>query len=146
MIRQITIDELPRLEAVALEFYGSSQFLEDFNIGRFSDIWRGFIERGFGVIFIEERNGEIAGTIGAVAHPDGYGEKLVVAEMFWFVRAACRGGGIALYRALERWARTLGAASIQMIHLMDLMPEKVADFYLRDGFHPVEMRYVKGLA
>lgn len=145
MIRQIGVSELERLESIALEFYGSSQFLEDFNIGRFSEVWAGLIGSGAGVIFIEERNGEIAGTIGAVAVRDGYSMKFAVEEMFWFVRASCRGGGVALYHELERWARAFGAATIRMVHLLDVMPERVSRFYIQSGFHAIETRYSKEL-
>lgn len=146
MIRQISIDELGRLEAVALEFYGSSEFLEDFNIGRFSEFWRPMIWRGAGVIFIEERNGEITGTIGGIVHREIYGEALVAVEAFWFVRKGFRANGIALYRRLEAWSREKKAASLHMMHLLDLMPEKVSRFYGRAGFDAIETRYMKVLA
>jgi len=129
-----------------MEFYGASRFLVDFNIENFRAIWKSLIERGAGVIFIDEREGKITGTIGAVVHPDGYSKQTAVEEMFWFVRSACRGGGLALYRALEAWARARGAAVIRMVHLLDVMPEKVSDFYRRVGFEAIEVHYSKLLA
>ena len=61
------------------------------------------------------------------------------------MRPASRGAGVALYRAFEEWARVRGAAALQMVHLFDVMPAKVARFYLRSGFEPIEMRYQKDL-
>jgi GNAT superfamily N-acetyltransferase len=145
MIRPLSVTELPLLEACAREFYGASRFLETFDMNRFRAIWEALLGSGNAVIFIDDRDGEIAGTLGGLVHPDIYGGELVAEEFFWFVRESHRGRGIRLYREFERWARDKGAVSIQMVHLLDVMPQKVSQFYLCEGFQPVETRYAKSL-
>ena len=150
MIRQLGIDELDRVEETAHAFYASSRFLKHFSLAKFRDIWTKFLELDAGVIFaaIEpgiDEDGEIVGAIGGLIHPEIYGERIIAEEFFWFIREAHRGGGVALYRRFEQWARERGAVEIQMVHLFDSMPEKVAKFYLHTGFEPVEMRYRKAL-
>jgi GNAT superfamily N-acetyltransferase len=147
VIREITIGELARVEDAAREFYAASRMLgARFRIDRFREIWEPLLRAGAGVIFADWRQDEIAGVIGGIVHREIYGDALVAEEFFWFVREQYRGAGVALYRRFEEWARGRGASSIQMVHLFDSMPEKVAKFYLRSGFEPAEMRYVKQLA
>jgi GNAT superfamily N-acetyltransferase len=157
MIRAITIDELGAVEPAAREFYAASRVLgSPFRIDRFREIWQSLLATGAGVIFAAidgaedgvdpvEDAGAIAGVIGGILHREIYGEAMIAEEFFWFVRPERRGAGVALYRRFEEWARERGAESIQMVHLFDVMPEKVARFYLRSGFEPAEMRYVKTL-
>ena len=145
MIRAISIDELPAVQQCAREFYGASRFLGEFCLERFCEIWKFLLTGGDGVIFADERDGEVVGTIGGIVHRDVYSEAIVAEEFFWFVREQYRGSGLALYRRFEAWAVAHGAETIQMVHLCDVMPEKVERFYVRAGFHPAEMRYVKEL-
>lgn len=144
-VRASTIEDLPAMESVAAEFYRSTKFLEDFRISRFSEIWTALLGNGNGVIFIEHRGDEIAGVMGGIVHRDLYGESLIAEEMFWFVKKEMRGAGIALYRYFEQWAIDKGAKTIQMVHLLDLMPDKVRHFYTRQGYYPIETRYSKSL-
>jgi GNAT superfamily N-acetyltransferase len=157
MIRPITIDELSAVEDAARDFYAASRFLGGFRIERFCETWAALLATGAGVIFAAldgaedgidpaEDPGAVAGVIGGLLHREIYGEALIAEEFFWFCRPERRGAGVALYRRFEQWARERGAATIQMVHLLDVMPEKVARFYLRSGFEPVEMRYVKALS
>jgi GNAT superfamily N-acetyltransferase len=145
MIRAISIDELPAIQKGAGEFYGASRFLGKFCLERFCEIWTFLLTGGDGVIFADERDGEMVGAIGGIVHREVYSEAIVAEEFFWFVREAYRGSGLALYREFERWAVAHGAQTIQMVHLRDVMPEKVERFYLRAGFHPIETRYAKEL-
>jgi GNAT superfamily N-acetyltransferase len=148
MIRPLTIGELGAVEDAARDFYAASRFLGGFSIDRFCEIWARLLASGDGVIFAAFSNvdkEELAGVIGGLIHREIYGEALIAEEFFWFVRPGRRHVGVELYRHFEQWARDRSAATIQMVHLFDSMPEKVARFYLRSGFEPVEMRYVKAL-
>ena len=144
-IREVPVSELPALEAAALAFYGSSRFLHEFRIEHFIELWTAFISSGAGVILTDAPPGAIGGLIGGMVHRDIYGSALIAEEFFWFAEPEARGAGVRLYRAFEAWARRRGAAHVQMCHLFDVMPEKVARFYLREGFVPIEMRYEKRL-
>lgn len=145
VIREIGTDELDKVEEAAHEFYAASRFLGAFSLARFCELWTRLLELGAGVIFADDCDGELVGMIGGMLHRETYGEALIADEFFWFVREGSRGSGVALYRRFEEWARERGAVEIQMVHLFDSMPEKVAKFYLHSGFEPVEMRYRKVL-
>ncbi len=141
-----TVEDLPRMEACAQEFYASSKHLRKFRIEEFRKVWDTLLNACDAVIFIQEEDGEIIGTIGGLLHPNLYSEKeLIAEEFFWFVRTEARGAGVKLYRAFEQWARDNGAQWIQMMHMKDVMPEKVAHFYERIGYEPIETRYEKRL-
>lgn len=144
-IRTLEASELGLLEDCARDFYAASRWLGRFDPERFRAIWTQLLASDMSVIFIAIEEGEIAGTIGGIIYQEIYGDRLIAEEFFWFVRPASRGAGVALYRHFEKWARERGAAAIHMAHLFDVMPEKVARFYLRTGFQPVEMRYQKDL-
>lgn len=134
------------MHACAQQFYSSSEFLGHFDIDRFTQVWTNLFQMGMGVIFLMESDGQISGAIGGMVHQDLYGHDFVAEEFFWFVRPDARGSGIRLYGEFEKWARQNGASRIQMVHLLDLMPEKVEAFYRRAGFTPIETRYSKKLA
>lgn len=144
-IRQLDPADLGRLNEWAREFDAASRWLGRFDPARFRGIWTELLNGGAGVIFAALEGDQITGAIGGIIHREIYGDRLIAEEFFWFQRAAHRGAGVRLYRAFEQWARERGARSIQMVHLFDVMPEKVARFYLRSGFEPVEMRYSKEL-
>jgi GNAT superfamily N-acetyltransferase len=146
MIRLATIEDLPRLEACAREFYASSKFLDRFDLARFVGAWELWITAGMGAVFLAEENGEVIGALGGMVYPEPYSGALIATEFFWFVRDGHRGGpGLRLYKAFEQWAREKGCAHIRMVHLMDSMPEKLTKVYARLGFEAAEVHYTKDI-
>lgn len=145
LIRQATVEDLPRLSACATEFYSSSKFLKTFDLGKFVAMWAALLQNGTGVIFVIEESGELVGTIGGVAYPEAYSSELIAQEFFWWINRESRGRGIRLYKEFEDWARERGCSQIRMGHLLDSMPEKVAKFYERMGFVAVEVNFCKTL-
>lgn len=144
-MRQATIDDLPRLVALAEEFYASSQHLEGFRLDVFSATWSQLLGSGIGVIFLQEEGDDVLGALGGVAYPDPNSGALMATEFFWFVRGDRRGGGLRLYRAFEGWARDRGCRQIRMVHLLDSMPEQLQRLYTRLGYQAAEIHYTKGL-
>jgi GNAT superfamily N-acetyltransferase len=142
-IRTARIEDLPRCETFAREFYAASQFLNKLDMSRFVSNWTQWLESGIGVMFLAEENGEIIGGLGGVKHPEPYSGELIASEFFWFVRQAHRGAGLRLYKAFESWAREQGCSYIRMVHLLDSMPEKLNRVYERLGFQPVEVHFQK---
>ncbi len=137
---------LRKLGPGAQEFYGSSKFLNNFNLDRFVTFWKNMIESGNGIIIAAFEDNEVIGAIGGMIYPEPYADTLSVQEFFWFVRPGHRGSaGVRLYKAFEQWAREKGAAVIRMVHLLDSMPEKLERFYGVMGFTAVETLYSKDL-
>lgn len=148
MIVRAIPSDLPLLEPCAREFHAASSALGAFNLSQFIFIWAQLIADGMGVIFIDIERENIAGAIGGIVRKDLYSgnpSDLTAEECFWFVREGQRGVGVELYRRFEAHARAKGAKSIQMVHLLDLMPSKVSRFYLSEGYEPIETRYSKKL-
>lgn len=143
--RQIALSEIDILLPLSREFYSSSRFLVEFDIEKFRQIWTQLMNADMGVILVIEEGGEPVGALGGFVHAELYSSKVVAEEMFWFASKEKRGVGVKLYRAFENWARLRGAETLQMVHLMDSMPEKLSNFYAHMGFEPVEMRYSKRL-
>ena len=144
MIRA-TVSDLPRMETAAREFYALSRFLHGFDMARFVTLWTDLLEKDMGVIFAVENGAGIHGAIGGVVYPEPYSGDPVATEFFWFIKPEHRGSGLDLYRAFELWARKKGCKQIRMVHLMDLMPGRLAVLYRRLGFEAAEMHYVKEL-
>lgn len=143
-MRQAAIADLPAMHSAATEFYASSQFLETFDLARFTGVWTELLAGGAGVIFVQG-DADVDGALGGVVHRDLYSDELMASEFFWFVKAGKRGAGISLYREFEKWARDKGCRRIEMVHLLDVMPEKVARFYRTLGYRAAETRYTKQL-
>lgn len=144
-VRMATVADLPRMGEAAKVFYASSHFLREFELGRFVSLWGELLRTQPAVVFLHESDGEITGAIGGLVHPNIYGRELIAEEFFWFIEPQHRGGGVQLYRRFEAWAREQCAEWIQMAHLRDLMPSKVARFYEREGYTAIETRYEKRL-
>lgn len=144
-INRATVDDLPGVEACADEFYGSSQFLKDFDLDRFCKLWKGLIETDCGVIFFLKKEGQWIGAIGGICFQEIYSGQTTALEMFWFIRDGQRGSGIRLYKELEGWARDKGCSEMRMVHLLDSMPEKLEKVYKHFDFKPAEVHYVKEL-
>jgi len=147
IVRQATIDDLPKLEPLAREFYSSSRFLKDFDIERFSSVWASWMNLGVGAIYLllPDESGPIAGCLGAYVYPEPYSGSIVATEFFWYVSRDHRGHGLDLYYAFEEWARERGASQIRMAHLCDLMPEGMKVLYGELGMEPIETTYAKDL-
>ena len=145
LVRQATLQDLPRLSACGREFYTSSKVLREFNIERFCETWTVLLSNGTGVIFLLCDGEEITGTIGGMAHKDLYSNDIIGQEFFWYVLEESRGAGVRLYRAFENWAKERGCSRLRMGYLVDSMPEKVGRFYERLGLEADEVVYSKEL-
>ena len=143
MTRQLPIDELDKLLPLAEKFYASSEALKEFRPEAFKHNWTTFISNDLGVIFVLEEEGRVIGAIGGIKAPDVNSGDPVATEFFWFVAEGSRGGGIALLRKFEGWAREQGCKRITMAFLSDLMPGKVKALYERLGYTEMEVHYTK---
>lgn len=146
IVRAATIDDLPMLEPSIREFYTQSQFLKRLDWPHFVNVWRILFRQQLGVIFLLcDAKGQVAGGLGGVSTPDIGNGELVATECFWFVRDGMRGEGLKLYKAFEEWALQRACRQIQMVHLSDSMPERLAKLYQRLGFRRAEVRFCKDL-
>lgn len=117
------------------------------NEAHYTQQWRRLLLSGAGAMFLLEDGGEVVGGIGGICHPDLLTDRLVAAEMFWYVKPAHRGGtwAVRLLKAYEAWAKSQGCYSLSIGHTAHLMPERLKEFYLRRGYTPNETNYRKTL-
>ncbi len=140
--QRATVADLPKIQRCAEEFYASSQFLKGFDLSRFCDLWERLLADDSSVIFsFDDGAGQWAGMLGGMAYPDIYSGMMTAS----FVREGHRGQGVKLYRAFEQWARDRGCKAVRMVHLADVMPDRVARFYERAGFAVIETHFSKDL-
>lgn len=145
-IQKVGINQLPLLERAAWEFYASSKYLKDFDMGMFTSAWTKLLESDTGAIFMfVDEPGQVQGAIGGVVYPDLYSPTMVATEFFWYVREGHRGAGLQLYYKFEEWAKEKKANQIRMTHLCDLMPDGLKWLYGELGFEPIEINYAKEL-
>lgn len=144
-IRKATVDDLPRLEALALEFSSASKHIRGFSFDRFREAWTHLIESGTGVIFLLSDSEAVHGMLGGIIYPDLYSREPIATEFFWFVAPGHRGRGIELYHAFEAWAVEMRAKQLRMAYLCDLMPEGMKCLYEELGFEAIETSYGKDL-
>jgi GNAT superfamily N-acetyltransferase len=98
-------------------------------------------------MWLAERDGAMIGICGALAYPLYFSpQHKVVQELWWWLTPKARGGAAAkkLYGAIEDWAEEKNAAALFMIALDNQNVERVAQFYMRAGYQPMERTFVRG--
>lgn len=143
MISIATIEDLPKLSKIAEQFYSSSEHLDGFDIDVFVFNWENFIESNIGIIFLLINDGRIVGVLGGIKYPDVNSNHLMATELFWYVEKDHRGQGGRLLKEFEEWAKTEGCKKIIMVHMTDLMPDKLESIYKHKGYKKMEVHYVK---
>ena len=144
MIKEATVDELPKLLHLAEKFYACSNFLDGWNAEVWLRNWTTFIQNGMGVIFgLFGENEECYGALGALKVPDLNSGTLIAAETFWFAEESHRGKGVFLMKEFEKWAKSNGCKKIAMSYMVDSMPMKVKSIYEKFGYKQAEVSYVK---
>jgi GNAT superfamily N-acetyltransferase len=142
MIRQVKIEEIPKVVWFMKEFEKESKFVTvkpEYAI----PLWEKTISTGIGTMFILEEGGEMIGGIGGFKSPIPHSGEMTAVETFWFVTPKKRGRGIGLLNAFECWAKEQGCKKIAMIHLADSFSDRLEKFYLRYGYELVEKHYIK---
>ena len=146
IIRNMDISEIDKLTEGAREFFSESEaFHGEFCPEIFKVTWEFIYESNQGVIIVLDDNGEIAGAIGGMAVPDCITGILSATEMFWYTRKQHRGQGLRLLSAYEAWAKERGCKKVRMVHLYDLMPDKLRKLYEKRGYREIETTYEMGV-
>lgn len=145
MIRLLEINELPLAYELGLEFYKEGKLPGALKKEVFISTWTRLISTKMGVIF-GLFDDKFIGMIGGFVFPDPNDGALVATEMFWYVDKQYRGiGGIKLLKKFEKWAVSVKAKRLIMVHLADLMSDKLKRFYNKQGFSSTEVHYIKEL-
>ena len=138
-----TIEDIELLYPIAANFYSSSKFLNGFMPVVFKQSWTTFLSSGLGVLFLLKNDNGIHGMLGGMKYPDPNSGELIATEFFWFVNPEKRGQGLKLLKAFESWAKEQECKKIIMVHLADLMPDRIKQIYEKSGYEMLETHYVK---
>ena len=142
-IAKAMVGDLPKLEKMGHEFYEEGNIPTKFVPEVFIRNWTKFLENELGVIYTLHSEGNVVGAIGGVRFNDVNSDELIATEFFWFVKQGYRGYGMQLLQKFEDWAKEHGVTKIIMVHLHDLMPDKLRRIYKRYGYKEVETHYIK---
>lgn len=143
MIREARHTDIPRLVDLGLRFMRESGYDRHLAPSRQAqaDLARNLIEAPHGLVLVDERDGRLAGMIGAIATLHPHSGEPVMSELFWYVEPGARGTGVRLLRQVEEWARENGVLKSIVVAPND----HVADFYRRMGYARLEQQFIKAL-
>jgi len=144
MITKGTYKDIPGTIQLMRSFEFESKFVK-FNYDRVNALWNDIISKDVGVFFVSKNEDKIIGAIGGIKYSDPNDGVLTAIEMFWYVHPEYRGSGIKLFRMFELWAETENCKRCIMVHLADLMPDKVKRIYESMGYELLESHYIKEL-
>jgi len=140
------ISDLTKLKELGYEFYEEGAFPSDFIPEVFEKTWTDLMNAEIGVIFLLKSDKDIIGSLGAVKFPDPNSGEIMASEFFWFVNKEHRGKGLKLLKVFEEWVSEQGIKKIIMVHLSNLMPDKVKNLYSRMGYREIETHYIKEIS
>lgn len=101
-------------------------------------------ERGLLLLAVDDQD-QAFGMIAMLMLPNPFNRRLVADEIVWWVDTDHRGAlraGPALLDAAENWARAQGAYLVKMVAPFG---SKVARYYDRRGYSPIETTHAKVL-
>lgn len=88
--------------------------------------------------------GDIDGFILLVETTALCSQKIIAAEVAWYVRPTARGGaGIKLLEAAINYCELKGIHALSMVYMQSSMPESIAKIYDKLGFKLKETTYMK---
>lgn len=143
MIREATIDDVPRLVEMGGRFVANSIYA-----GRMANnpkaqcaLMLRMIEHPDGQVYVSEESGKITGMVGVAALVHPWSGEWMAEEVFWWVEPEARGPGIKLLKRAEQWA---DAKSCVRLRASAPNP-KVARAYWRLGYTKVEESFQKDI-
>lgn len=148
MISELQPNEVPLLIPGAIEFAAVAKFPGGFNPVEWTTRWAGLIASKRGHVIALFPDGDstrknVIGGLGCILANDLQNGDLTLIEGFWFVRPEHRGRGLELLAAFHKLKDELGCKRTALIHLTNVMPEKLKRYYKSIGYVEVETHYVR---
>jgi len=150
MIKQATVDDVVKYSAQLTDmgdkFHQLANLPGTFNPPHFFETMVTLINTGLGSIwYTVDNQDKILGALGALLFPDAFTGLKFATELFWYVKESSPGSLLRLFAAYEQWIITHGAARSQLVQLVGVSPDKLADFYTRHGYKHVESVFAKNI-
>ena len=149
MIRRATLDDVPEIARLGELFHAEAGWgdIVEYSIPDTEKTLAHLVESDDGILFVADRDGEIVGMCGGLAHPVYFNHSCKGGqELFWWMRPGLRDGtGWLLLEAMENEARRIGCLSWSMIALDKVNQELTGRLYRRRGYRASEHSYIKRL-
>lgn len=139
----LQIHEIKKLLPLAHEFIVESGEDIPFDDDHFVTTWGHIYGTQTGSIIVLRKGDEIVGALGFLVYKDILSGELKATEAFWFVRKGFRGVGVTLLEQYEEICEKMKVKRVMMVHLKNLMPEKLKSIYQSRGYREIETQYEK---
>jgi len=148
MIKEMTIEDIPRLAEMAREFhkYAIADKGLGFSPSDFIKYSTFLMESPVANILMLGIEGKTVGTIAGIIAPWFMNfSQLILTELWWWVDPEYRKGNLAfgLLDALTEWGRYRGATTFIMVSIGAEREGAVKRYYKRKGFAYMETHFVK---
>lgn len=149
MIRNATLDDIPVIAALGELFHAEAGWGDIVPYSRedTAKTLAFMVNDDNGILLVAERDGEIVGMCGGLAHPVYFNHAHKSGqELFWWMKPGLRDGtGREMLDRMEETAREIGCISWSMIALDKVNPELTGRLYRRRGYRASEHSYIKRL-
>jgi RimJ/RimL family protein N-acetyltransferase len=148
MIREMTIEDVPRIAEMAKSFheYAIADKGLGFSPSDFTRYSVFLMKSPAANILIADVDGVAVGTIAGIITPWFMNfSQLILTELWWWVDPEHRKGKIAfeLLDALTEWGKYCGVSKLIMVSIGSDREEIVKRYYKRKGFIYMETQFVK---
>ena len=145
-VRPLTIEELPRAEALGQEFHRLSGDTGTFHVELFLQSWNRVYATGRGTIIGLWLEDDLVGGLGGLLAPDMETGVVRAYETFWYVTPRARGlGGWGMLEQFESWAKARGATVSRIGHLAGPDNDRFSKVYGRKGYRLQRLTFEKEL-
>ena len=141
MIRAIESHEIYKILPICRDFFEAAQEIGTFNDDFFVKQWKYIIESNQGIIFVKFDGQEVKGVFSCIVCQEDTTGDWTIQEKFWY-------GDATLFSYVMKWAKRMkemGIKSMYLSHTNHLTPDKLEEFYKRQGFIGKYTRYAKEL-
>lgn len=145
MIREARLEDIPNILHMGRAFFEENNWPAgvEFSADTLEATLISLIQGDSGKIFIDS---DYLGAVGGMTYPFYFTGQLAGCEFFWWVSPEARGGlGLQLFKHLEQWFKQKGATTSTMIALESSSPDKVGNFYEKQGYKLMEHHYMRVL-
>lgn len=148
MISTVTADDLPSVSlAMGTAFFKEGGMPGRFDLEVFRKNWTALLSVNMGRIWLLEVDQKACGALGVLITDDINDGARVISEAFWYVVPEMRNSlhGVRLFNEMERYAESIGAKRVLMIHYHATMDYRLPKFYEKRGYRAIETHYAKEL-
>jgi len=149
-VRPATVDDIPCYMDLAEAFVATTPVSHIIPFDRTGTA--AFIESALDneniIVLVAEDDGKLIGITAAIAYPMYFNPaKLVVQELWWYIKPDERGGSASklLFQEIEKWGMSKQAEAMFMVALDNDRVETMVKLYGRLGYTPTERTFVKEL-